>query len=99
MSQLADSAGTSLDPVLVRLFINLLGMYPPRTVVKLSSGEVAIVVAPTDGEPFKPTVRVITSPGGELVDPHDVLLAERANLTVEETLDPRLLNIQVEDYF
>ena len=99
MSQLADSAGTSLDPVLVRLFINLLGMYPPRTVVKLSSGEVAIVVAPTDGEPFKPTVRVITSPGGELVDSHDVLLAERANLTVEETLDPRLLNIQVEDYF
>ena len=98
MSQLADSAGTSLDPVLVRLFINLLGMYPPRTVVRLSSGEVAIVMSPTDGEPLKPTVRVITSADGALVEPHDVLLAERSNLTVEETLDPRLLNIQVEDY-
>ena len=98
MNQLATSAGTSLDPVLVRLFINLLGMYPPRTVVRLSSGEVAIVMSPADGEPLKPTVRVITSEGGDLVEPHDVLLAERDDLTVEETLDPRLLNIQVEDY-
>ena len=55
-------------------------------------------MSPTDGEPLKPTVRVITSPDGALVEPHDVLLAERSNLTVEETLDPRLLNIQVEDY-
>jgi hypothetical protein len=66
--------------------------------VRLSSGEVAIVMSPADGEPLKPTVRVITSEGGDLVEPHDVLLAERDDLTVEETLDPRLLNIQVEDY-
>jgi HD-GYP domain-containing protein (c-di-GMP phosphodiesterase class II) len=98
MSLLARDAGTALDPVLVRLFVNLLGMFPPRTVVRLSTGEVAIVLVPTDGEPFKPTVRVITSPGGDLVEPFDVLLAERDDLTVEETLDPRLLNIHVEDY-
>jgi HD-GYP domain-containing protein (c-di-GMP phosphodiesterase class II) len=98
MSQLASSAGTSLDPVLVRLFVNMLGMYPPRTVVRLSSDEVAIVLAPTDGEPLKPTVRIITSPTGDLVDPRDVLLAEQDDLTVVATLDPRLLNIQVEDY-
>jgi hypothetical protein len=98
MSQLASSAGTSLDPVLVRLFVNMLGMYPPRTVVRLSSDEVAIVLAPTDGEPLMPSVRIITSPTGDLVDPRDVLLAEQDDLTVVATLDPRLLNIQVEDY-
>jgi HD-GYP domain-containing protein (c-di-GMP phosphodiesterase class II) len=98
MSLLVEGAGTSLDPVLVRLFVNMLGMYPPRTVVRLSTQEVAIVVSPTDGEPLRPTVRIITSPDGELVEPHDVLLAEHNDLTVEETLDPRLLNIQVEDY-
>jgi HD-GYP domain-containing protein (c-di-GMP phosphodiesterase class II) len=98
MSQLAKCAGTSLDPVLVRLFVNMLGMFPPRTVVRLSSGEVAVVVAPTEDQPLKPTVRIITSPAGDLVDPHDVLLAERDDLTVVETLDPRLLNIEVDDY-
>jgi HD-GYP domain-containing protein (c-di-GMP phosphodiesterase class II) len=99
MSLLAKGAGSSLDPVLVRLFVNMLGMYPPCTVVRLSSGEVAIVVKPTDGEPLRPTVRVITSTDGDLIDePFDISLAERHDLSVESTLDPRLLNIQVEDY-
>ena len=99
MSLLAQGAGDSLDPVLVRLFVNMLGMYPPCTVVELTSGEVAIVVKPTDGEPLKPTVRVITTADGSLVDePFDILLAERHDLSVRGTLDPRLLNIQVEDY-
>jgi HD-GYP domain-containing protein (c-di-GMP phosphodiesterase class II) len=99
MSLLAEGAGTSLDPVLVRLFVNMLGMFPPRTVVRLSSGEVAIVVAPTDGQPTLPTVRIITAPSGDFVEPHDVSLAETEGLTVEETLDPRVLNVQVDDYF
>lgn len=98
MSQLARSAGTSLDPVLVRLFVNLLGMFPPRTVVRLSSGQVAIVLSPTDGEPLKPEVRIITAENGDFIEPVDISLAERDDLSVESTLDPRLLNIQVEDY-
>ena len=98
MNLLAEGAGTSLDPVLVRLFVDMLGVYPPRSIVRLSTGEIAIVVAPTDGEPLRPTVRVIASPGGDLVTPFDIPLAERDDLSVETTLDPRLLNIDVEDY-
>jgi len=99
MSLLARGAGASLDPTLVRMFVNMLGMYPPTTVVKLSSGEVAIVVKPTDGEPLRPTVRVITTPECDLMDePFDILLAERDDLSVTGTIDPRLLNITVEDY-
>jgi HD-GYP domain-containing protein (c-di-GMP phosphodiesterase class II) len=98
MSQLAQGAGTALDPILVRLFVNMMGMFPPRTVVRLSNGEVAIVVSPTDGDPFNPTVRVVAAADGELLQPFDILLAERDDLNVVSTLDPRLLNIQVEDY-
>jgi HD-GYP domain-containing protein (c-di-GMP phosphodiesterase class II) len=98
MSQLAQGAGTALDPVLVRLFVNMLGMFPPRTVVRLSSGEAAIVVSPTDGEPYDPTVRVIASASGDLVEPFDISLAARDDLDVVATIDPRLLNVQVEDY-
>jgi HD-GYP domain-containing protein (c-di-GMP phosphodiesterase class II) len=99
MSLLAEGAGVTLDATLVRLFVNMLGMFPPRTVVQLTSGEAAIVVKPTEGEPLKPTVRVITTPDGDIIDePFDVLLAERDDLSVESTLDPRLINIQVDDY-
>ena len=44
-------------------------------------------------------VRVITTADSILIDePFDILLAERHDLSVRGTLDPRLLNIQVEDY-
>lgn len=98
MGQLAQSAGTAVDPVLVRLFANMLGMFPPRTVVRLNSGEVAIVLSPTDGDPYNPEVRVIAAPSGEFIEPYDVSLAGRDDLDVASTLDPRLLNIEVEDF-
>jgi HD-GYP domain-containing protein (c-di-GMP phosphodiesterase class II) len=98
MAQLAQGAGVTVDAVLVRLFANMLGMFPPRTVVRLNSGEVAIVIAPTDGEPYNPEVRVIAASTGEFIEPYDVVLADRDDLDVAGTLDPRLLNIEVDDY-
>jgi HD-GYP domain-containing protein (c-di-GMP phosphodiesterase class II) len=98
MGLLVRGAGTSLDPVLVRLFVNMLGMYPPRSVVRLTTQETAIVLRPTDGKPTLPVVRIIASSGGDLVEPRDVSLAEAQGIEVECTLDPRLLNIDVSDY-
>lgn len=95
---LAKSAGTSLDPVLVRLFIGLMGLYPPRSVVRISDGSIAIVVAPAEGEPTRPLVRVIAGADGNVVEPHDVVLAERPDLTVEGCIDPRMVNIDVDEF-
>jgi hypothetical protein len=65
----------------------------------LNTGEVAIVVKPTDGEPLRPTVRIISNAEGDIVDePFDVSLAERDDLVVESTLDPSAMNVQVDDY-
>jgi len=98
MLLLAKSAGSALDPVLVRLFVTLMGLYPPRSVVRLSDGSVAIVLLPADADPMRPKVRIITAPDGEFVTPSDVELVERADLSVSGCLDPRLLNIEVDDY-
>lgn len=98
MALLAKSAGSSLDPVLVRLFLGLMGLYPPRSVVRLSSGEVAVVLAPGAGDPLRPTVRVIASACGEMVEPTDIDLIHRTDLSVEGCIDPRLINVEVDDY-
>jgi HD-GYP domain-containing protein (c-di-GMP phosphodiesterase class II) len=42
MAVLAQEAGSGLDPELVRLFMGALGAYPPRSMVRLSTGETAI---------------------------------------------------------
>lgn len=95
---LVQSSGTSLDPVLVRLFVRLMGVYPPRSVVRLTAGEIAIVLRPSPDDPVRPVVRVIATPAGEFVDPVDIDLTTAPELSVRGCIDPRLLNIEVDDY-
>ncbi|MBW2465698.1 MAG: HD domain-containing protein [Deltaproteobacteria bacterium] len=40
-----DRAGKDYDPILVKLLINILGLYPVGTLLKLDSGELALVVS------------------------------------------------------
>ncbi|MFH1811956.1 MAG: HD domain-containing phosphohydrolase [Pseudomonadota bacterium] len=63
---LNEGAGSKFDPVLVRVFINILGLYPIGTVVRLSSGEVGIVYHTTD-DPARfdrPFVRILRAADG-----------------------------------
>ena len=51
--------GQQFDPHLVRRFVQLLGLYPPATLVKLNTDDVAVVLRPYAGDPHRPRVRVI----------------------------------------
>jgi len=99
VSQLAQSAGTSLDPTLVRLFIQIVGVYPPRSVVRLTSGDVAVVVQPGESDPMRPLVRIVARASGEFIDPVDLELSRVSDVSVAETIDARMLNIDVDSYF
>ncbi len=98
MEMLVKSAGSSLDPGLVRLFVRLMGVYPPRSVVRLSGGEVGIVISPSPSDPLRPVVRVIATPHGDFIEPADIDLTTQEQLSVRSCIDPRLLNIDVDDY-
>lgn len=97
MKLMVEAAGTSLDPALVKLFTRMLGAYPPRAVLLLSDGSVALSIAPTD-DPYRPVVRVLTDSSGKFVTPADILLTERTDLEVTGLIDPRTLNIDIDDY-
>ncbi|MFH1833439.1 MAG: HD-GYP domain-containing protein [bacterium] len=55
------NAGRYFDPILVKLFVEIMGLYPPGTMVELTSGELAVVFAsPASGRPLdRPKVRVV----------------------------------------
>jgi HD-GYP domain-containing protein (c-di-GMP phosphodiesterase class II) len=67
LDYLIANAGTRFDPVLVKLFAEVMGLYPSGTVVELTSGEVAVVVKPppAGGSLDRPHVRILkgTEPG------------------------------------
>lgn len=101
ISVLAKNDGSAFDPRLVRLFVDTMGCYPPRSVVRLSSGEVGVVVQPNPGEPVRPKVRVFADANGAMVEPADVDLADPASAegrSVDRCLDATGLNVDVEDF-
>jgi HD-GYP domain-containing protein (c-di-GMP phosphodiesterase class II) len=70
-------AGTLFDPLLLKVFLNALGVYPTGTLVELSSGEVALVSGtPGDTAPDRPRVRVMRTARGALAPETLVDLAE-----------------------
>ncbi len=77
LAVLQRNDGQQFDQSLVRRFTQLLGIYPPGTLVRLDSGALAVVSAVHAPDPYKPRVRVVTTPTGErLATPVDVNLWE-----------------------
>jgi HD-GYP domain-containing protein (c-di-GMP phosphodiesterase class II) len=83
-------AGKSFDPMLVKLFVVMMGIFPPGTLVRLTDGETAVVCQPPlAGQPLdRPKVRVWSGPrAGTVID-----LAEQTGesscLDVEMVLCP-----------
>ncbi len=52
------------DQHLVRRFIDLMGVYPPSTLVRLTNGEVGVVVGTGGPDRARPTVKVLYDPSG-----------------------------------
>ena len=60
--------GTQFDQHLVRRFVQLLGIYPPGNLVRLSTGEVAVVARVHAPDPYRPRVRVLFDASGARLD-------------------------------
>jgi HD-GYP domain-containing protein (c-di-GMP phosphodiesterase class II) len=69
LAVLRREEGAQFEQHLVRRFVQLLGIYPPGTLVKLSTQEVAVVLKVHAPDPYRPRVKVLFGPDGAR---HDV---------------------------
>jgi hypothetical protein len=60
--------GTQFDQHLVRRFVQLIGIYPVGTLVRLNTGEVAVVMNVYAPDPYRPHVRVLIGRDGTRLD-------------------------------
>ncbi|MCX7822035.1 MAG: HD-GYP domain-containing protein [Syntrophobacterales bacterium] len=88
---------SKLDSKLVELFINLLGIYPPGTIVRLSDKSIGIVVSKSPNRPNKPSV-LIYDPSVSPSKAPVISLEDEPSLSVEETLHPLSLHQEVFNY-
>jgi putative nucleotidyltransferase with HDIG domain len=60
--------GTAFNRTLLRRFVNLMGLFPIGTLVKLNTEELAVVTQTHPDDPFRPQVKLITDGKGEKLE-------------------------------
>jgi len=68
LAVLQRNDGSQFDQHLVRRFVQLLGIYPAGNLVRLNTGEIAVVMQVHAPDPYRPRVRVLFDAGGTRVD-------------------------------
>ena len=107
LAGMRDNPRRGLDSVVVKAFINLLGIYPVGTLVVLDTFELAVVhaVNPVPEAISRPIVRVISDERGNLLHPgvlHDLNQQDETGRflrTIIKLADPDRYGIRVSDYF
>jgi hypothetical protein len=107
MSELRDNPNRGMDPVIVKAFINLTGVYPVGTLVVLDTFELGVVHAanPLQEMLSRPIVRIISDDHGNLLHPGTLVdLADRNSdgvfaRTIIKTDNPDRYGIRIGDYF
>ena len=77
LAVLKRNDGTQFDQHLVRRFVQLIGIYPAGNLVRLNTGEVAVVINVYAPDPYRPHVRVLVDREGKRLDlPYELNLWE-----------------------
>ena len=95
------------EPILVKAFINLIGVYPAGTLVILDSYELALVQGANPNVEFvhRPMVRVISDPSGTLIHPGFTADLSARNedgsyqRSIIKVTNPDKYGVRVSDYF
>ncbi|HMB81156.1 MAG TPA: HD-GYP domain-containing protein, partial [Vicinamibacterales bacterium] len=77
LAVLKRNDGTQFDQHLVRRFVQLIGIYPVGNLVRLNTGEVAVVMNVYAPDPYRPHVRVLIDRESRRIDlPYELNLWE-----------------------
>jgi HD-GYP domain-containing protein (c-di-GMP phosphodiesterase class II) len=97
---LLNRRGSSLDPVLVKAFVNMVGIFPIGTLLRLNTGETGLVTSQTR-DLLRPRVLLLRTYDGSEKD--EVSLVEMEGGTHKRsaigTIDPNLLKVNIAQYF
>ncbi|MBI5696555.1 MAG: HD domain-containing protein [Nitrospirae bacterium] len=106
LSLMMERSGVQLDPLLFKIFANIIGVYPIGTLVMMDTRELGLVYEsnPNPEKLDRPKVILITDSVGKRVTGRTVDLGEkdpsgRYKRTIFKALDPKKYNINLAEYF
>ena len=72
-SIMGEQGNPAFNQTLLRRFVNLMGLFPIGTIVRLSSEEIGVVTAEHPEDPFRPQVKIIFDEKGSRLE-HELLV-------------------------
>ncbi|HTP04136.1 MAG TPA: HD-GYP domain-containing protein [Nitrospirota bacterium] len=99
---LLSKRGTAFNPILIKAFVNMIGIFPIGTILKLDTGEAGLVVHQTR-DLMRPRVLLLSKfDGSEKESGTEASLLETAGghykRTAVGTIDPYVANIDIKKY-
>ena len=65
---MAQQESTAFDRTLLRRFVNLMGLFPIGTLVRLNTEEIGVVTQTHPDDPFRPQVKLVRDSKGEVLE-------------------------------
>lgn len=94
-----SQSGKQFEPKVVKALIMVLGMYPVGSLVRLSGGQLAVVVRKNKRDLSLPDVVVVTDSFGQPISPYFITLyGDKNGRQILYPENPVLLNINTEKY-
>jgi len=102
-SEMMKLSASKFDPLLVKVFLNMIGFYPAGTLLLLETGELAIVISTNPENIERPRVRIIANASGLLDKPVTVELTDLSDgqdfkRNVLRSVNPEKYGIHIEDF-
>lgn len=103
MKVLLQGVGTQFDPVMLKLFVQMTGMYPVGSFVQLDTGEFGVVTQANPSELYRPVVKVVIKEGVDLAEFRIVDLAQtnedgEYERNIVQSVDPKELGVEAAQY-
>lgn len=101
LASMYKKSGTLFDANLLRLFINSVGLYPIGSLVRISNGEIGVVIKNNPNDILRPVVNVIANRRSAATTNYQLDLADKDtqnNLSISSFADVNKYNFNMREY-
>jgi putative nucleotidyltransferase with HDIG domain len=103
LSIMLQLSGAVFDPLLLKVFINMMGIYPIGTLVRLDTRDIAVVYRTNPNDILRPKVKLLRDVDGndlaaEITDLTETNEKNQFKRSIERSLDAEAMKIDVTKY-
>jgi len=96
MRNLLSSGVTKFDPVILRVFLSRMSVYPIGSIVELNDGSVGIVIGSIPEKPLRPIIKMIFDKDGKRISQMEIVnLLNEASLYIVKALNESDVGINI----